>query len=122
MEGCALLPHDWIRAKEKHKGGPERTESGSMTSQRASKVPLAFKPKPVELARFLIAGTTGQEDYTGSLTVSPSSWPAHAQLNSLPVSPVTTPDAGSAARATDKSSDCTLSHNNHTLIPRAKNF
>ena len=38
----------------------------------APRVPLAFKPKPVELARFLIAGTTGREDYTGSLTVSPA--------------------------------------------------
>jgi hypothetical protein len=52
----------------------------------APRVPLAFKPKPVELARFLTAGTTGREDYTGSLTVSPS--------HKL-VSPVTTPDAGS---------------------------
>ena len=47
-------------------------------------MPLATKPKPVELARFLTkAGTTGQDDYTGSLTVSPSSWPVQAQLNSL---------------------------------------
>ena len=50
----------------------------------ALRMPLAIKPKPVEKARFLIkAGTTGQDDYTGSLTVSPSSWPVQAQLNSL---------------------------------------
>ena len=49
----------------------------------APRMPLAFKPKPVELARFLKAGTTGREDYTGSLTVSPSSWPMQTQLNSL---------------------------------------
>ena len=49
----------------------------------APKVPLAIKPKPVAKARFLIAGTTGRDDYTGSLTVSPSSWPVTTQLNSL---------------------------------------
>jgi len=64
----------------------------------APRVPLAFKPKPVELARFLIAGTTGREDYTGSHTVSPSHWPVQAQHNRKLVSPVSTPDAGSMSQ------------------------
>ena len=38
----------------------------------ATRAPLTIKPKPVELARFLTAGTIGREEYTGSLTVSTS--------------------------------------------------
>ena len=53
----------------------------------APRMPLANKPKPVRMARFLKTGTTGQVDYTGSLMVFPS--------KTKLVSPVNTPDAGS---------------------------